>query len=376
MGIIGAAILAVPSTLLLNPLPPAEAYLATVAAVASGLVCIALPWERMDARWLHLVGVIATLEAACAVEIFGNAYMAFFFLIAVAVAYVTPDPRSLLIHLVFVAVALAALVAFGSGDARSTAQMALVVYPLVVLTACTFAYLRQRMVADHHSYRLFAEETLALSNRIAGRPVSAHGQTLSEELDELPALSRFHVSARAAAALACVLSLPLLTAGLATAGVKVPAFATDALGNVGIDLPNQTSDGEDAGASADRPGADGNRHGGSPGDSDGGDAATPAPEASAGNGASPDPGDSPAGAEAKPYSEGASGTGASPPAGAAPPVPGGSTDPGATDPAGIGDTGGSNPLNDVLEDTVNGLGLGGLLGGQREASPPDEPSAE
>ena len=39
-----------------------------------------------------------------------------------------------------------------------------------------------------------------------------------------------------------VAALPLLTAGLAVAGVKLPAAAEDAFDAVGIDLPNQASD--------------------------------------------------------------------------------------------------------------------------------------
>src|SRR5688500_160298 len=149
LGIIGAAIFAVPSTLLLDPLPPAEAYLSTIAALTTGLVCIALPWERLDGRWLHLFGVLATVEAAWAVAVFGPAYLSFFFLIAVAIAYVTPDAKSLLAHLLLIGLALLAPVIYGPEDPRSTVQMALVVLPLLTLTAGLFAYLRQRMVADH-----------------------------------------------------------------------------------------------------------------------------------------------------------------------------------------------------------------------------------
>ena len=244
LGIIGAAIFAVPSTLLLEPQPQPEAYLSTVAGLATGLACMALPWERIDARWLHLVGVLATVEAAWAVAVFGQAYTAFFFLIAVAVAYVTPDPKSLLPHLVLIGLVLFAPVAYGPEDARSTIQMALVVYPLLVLTAGIFAYLRQRMVADHRSYRLFAEETLALSTRIAGHPIPAAEHRAPAEDSEIPAWwSRLPVSARGFAATACVFALPLVGSGLAVAGVKLPGFAADTFSSVGIELPNQDPDG-------------------------------------------------------------------------------------------------------------------------------------
>lgn len=238
LGITGAAIFAVPSTLLLEPLPPAEAYLVTVAGVVTGLACMALPWERLNPRWLHLVGALATVEAAAAVAVFGHVYAAFFFLIAVAVAYVTPDARSLLPHLGVIGVALLAPLAFGPATAKETLQMALVVFPLLCLTAGLFAYLRQRMVADRSSYRVFAEETLSLATRIAGRPLP--GSRPVSDASDIPGWSRHvRVSSRVAGAAAAILALPLVSAGLAVAGVRLPVFAAETLRSVGIELPNQ-----------------------------------------------------------------------------------------------------------------------------------------
>ncbi len=252
LGIIGAALLAVPSTLLLDPAPPPEAYLSTVAGLVTGLACIALPWERMDPRWLHLVAVLATVEAAWAVAVFGRTYLAFFFLIAVAIAYVTPGTKSLLPHLTLIGAAIFGSVLYGPESPRSTLQVALIIYPLLVVTAGIFSYLRQRMVSDHRTYRLFAEETLSLANRIAGTPVSApQTRQLAGDAD-LPAWSRLRVSARASAAAACILALPLIGSGLAVAGVKLPGFATDYFGSVGIELPNQDAASE-ADASSEAP---------------------------------------------------------------------------------------------------------------------------
>ena len=148
-------------------------------------------------------------------------------------------------HVALIGVAILAPIVYGPEDARSTIQLALVVYPLLVLTASLIAYLRQRLVADHRSYRLFAEETLALADRIAGYSLSAQQPAPVEVRDGLPDWSRYRVSARASTAAAAILALPLVTAGLAAAGVKLPGFADRTFGNVGIDLPNQ-SDGIEA----------------------------------------------------------------------------------------------------------------------------------
>jgi len=218
----------VPSTLLLDSVAATEAYLVTVAGLATGLACMALPWERMDPRWLHLVGALATVQAAAAVAVFGQSYMAFFFIIAMAVAYMVPDAKGFFAQVLLIGLALFGPVVYGPASAESTIQMGLVTYPLLILIAGIFSSLRRRMVADQRSHRLFAEETLALANRIAGSPMPGvkHSQEPPEQID-LPGWTRLRVSARLSGIAACVLALPLLTSGLAAAGVKLPEFTTD-----------------------------------------------------------------------------------------------------------------------------------------------------
>lgn len=240
MAIIGAAALAVPSTLFLDPRPESEAYLSTVAAIMVGLICMALPWERMDARWLHFVGVLATVLAAVAVALFGPTYVAFYFLIAVAAAYMSSTWRELLAQIALIAVALFGPIWWGPQEPAATVHVALVVFPLLCLSTGIFAYLRRRMVADQSSYRVFAEETLSLASRIAGHPLASDKSLQAGRDLPLWSLSQ-RVSTRAAAAAACVLAVPLIAAGLAAGGVKLPSFAAEKLGDVGIELPNQGS---------------------------------------------------------------------------------------------------------------------------------------
>jgi hypothetical protein len=314
----------------------------------------------LDPRWLHLLGVLATVEAAWAVAVFGQAYVAFYFLIAVSVAYMAPDAKSLAPHLVLIGVAILAPIAYGPEGARSTVQLALVVYPLLVLTASLIAYLRQRLVADHRSYRLFAEETLALADRIAGYSLSAQQPAPAEGPDGLPDWSRYRVPARASAFAATILAVPLLTAGLAAAGVKLPGFAAETFGNVGIDLPNQ-SDADVEAVIIDRPAHDSGAHeqsGGAEDKKDAGDRDTQRTKVP-GNDGSED-GESGA-ATSEPVSGSAVGAVDSPSAlGSSVPAPdGGSSAQGIS-----GGGGQSGSLGQVLEETTNGLS--GLLGGRSQ----------
>jgi hypothetical protein len=360
LGFVGAALLAVPSTLLLDPTPPAENYLATVGALFTGLVCMSLPWERMDQRWLHAVGALATAETAVGVALFGQAYVAIYFLVAIAAAYVTAEPKPLLVHLGLIGLALFGPLVYGPAEPRETLHVALVTYPLLILTAGTFAYVRSRMVADHRSYRLFAEETLALATRIAGRPL-APGRTPDAD-EPLPAFTRLRVSTRASTVGACVLAVPLLTAGLAGAGVRLPEFASDGFADIGLDLPNQEqSDGEASAASLepepDAPLAGrGMGEGAAMEESAGAASSKPrnrdsqvaGPEAPAGAGDQPGASDKPA---SRPATDGAE---EAPRPSEAPQVP--------PEPAG--------PLEDALEDTLSGLGE--VLAPERGA--PDPPA--
>lgn len=343
---------------------------------------MALPWERLDFRWLHVVGVIATVEAAVAVAVFGQSYTAFYFLIAVAVAYVTPDSKALFAHLLVIGIALFGPIAWGPAGVEETLQVSLVVFPLLCLSTGIFSYLRQRMVADRSSYRVFAEETLSLATRIAGRPLSAGPLSTGDEFD-LPLWSHQpSVSARDSGAAACVLALPLITAGLAVAGVRVPSFAADTLNSVGIELPNQQGTGDMAEAATDyapeisrgyadqgngdssavsesgNSRADGHRHG--------------MPEET---GTQTEAGTVTGGAKVP-----------STPSAQPPPSGSASTDSLGGGGGSSGGVGSENALGDTLDDTLGGIrgirGIRGLLGGlkddeepegaNREAAPPPE----
>ena len=367
LGFIGAAILAIPSTRLLHPLPAAEDYLVTVAGLVTGLICMALPWERLDLRWLHAVGVVATVQAAIAVAVFGQLYTAFFFLLGIGVAYMVPDLKALFGHLTLIGVALFGPVLYGPADAESTLRVGLVVFPLLALTAGVFAYIRHRMVADQRTYRVFAEETLALAQRIAGAPLPAVERPPAAGVD-LPAWSRVRVSARASGLAAVVLALPLLTAGLAAAGVKVPGFADDALGEIGMDLPNQAATAHEAGAAAPAR-ADHGRGGAAPRGGGEGAAAGRAGDSSGRGDGDGNGGLDRSGPSTERALAGATDEVAGPPASA---DPGDSTS--SVPSPGGGGRDGDGPLRDALEETMSGIG--GLLGVSERSAPGEAPAED
>ncbi len=243
-GFVGVAVLTLPSTRLLDPMPAPEAYLLTLVGLVTGLICLAVPWDWFDPRWLNLVGVAAIIEAAATVEVFGQPYVALFFLIAVLAAYVSPDRRTMGLHLGLTCVALFAPVFYGPENARSSLHVALVVTPVLLLITALFAYLRLKMVHDRRAYHRFAEQTLVLSSQIAGRQVGP--VRLPPQSEPVPRLSHVRLPVPALAAVAAVLGIPLFAGGLAAAGVKLPDVAYDPFERVGIELPNQEEPGAES----------------------------------------------------------------------------------------------------------------------------------
>ena len=236
-GFIGVAVVALPSTRLLEPTPEPQAYFLTLAAILTGLVCLAIPWERIDPRWLHVVGFVATVEAAATVAVFGFAYVAIYFLIAVLIAYVSPDARSVGIQVGLICLALLGPVAYGPEGARSSLHVALVVIPALLVTTLLFAYLRQKTVHDRLAYHRFAEQTLVLSSQIAGRQLGPARRP--SEAEPVISLAGLRVPRPLMVAAAAVVGIPLFAGGLAAAGLKLPEVANESFEDVGIELPNQ-----------------------------------------------------------------------------------------------------------------------------------------
>jgi hypothetical protein len=236
-GFVGAALMMLPSTRLLEPAPAPEAYLLTLLSLVTGLVCLAVPWDLIDPRWLHLIGAAAIAETAATVAVFGQLYVALFFLIGVLVAYIAPDGRTLAVQLGLICAAVVGPILYGPDSAKSSLAVALVVVPVLLVTTLLFSYLRLKMVHDRRAYHRFAEQTMTLSSQIAGRPLGPLG--LAPQPEPIPWLSGIRPPVGALAACAAVLGIPLLTGGLAAAGVKLPGPAAAAFESVGIELPNQ-----------------------------------------------------------------------------------------------------------------------------------------
>ena len=236
-GFIGVSLLTFPSTLLLDPQPDPEAYFLTLAGLLTGLCALAIPWDLIDPRWLHLLGIVATAETAATVAVFGQPYVALYFLIAVLVAYISPGARTLALQVGVICMALFGAALWGPESVRESLNVALVTAPSLLLAVALFGYLRLKMVSDRRAYHRFAEQTLVLASQIAGREFGSPAPMSRREPVER--LSGVRPPGRLIAGAAVTVGLPLFAGGLAVAGVHLPGVAQEPFEQVGIDLPNQ-----------------------------------------------------------------------------------------------------------------------------------------
>ena len=131
--LVGAALAAVPSTLLLHPRPPLTTYLIVFAAVVVGLVCAIAPWDRVARGWLNVPAALAIGLVALAARYVDISYELYYMLIAVYTAYVFPRWSVLRWHLALIAFALLLPLTGGSATASETLRQMLLVLPSVVI---------------------------------------------------------------------------------------------------------------------------------------------------------------------------------------------------------------------------------------------------
>jgi hypothetical protein len=156
----------IPSSLLLEPRPASSIYLLTGAAVLSGLLCFAIPWERLP-RWVfHLLPALGTVYVAAAAEAASPSYSFYYVFIAVYVAYVFDGAGAITVQLLFIALALIAPAIWDPDTSGETVRRTLLFVPGLGITSAVVVLLRRRLDSDRRRYREFAEEAYDIALRI------------------------------------------------------------------------------------------------------------------------------------------------------------------------------------------------------------------
>jgi diguanylate cyclase (GGDEF)-like protein len=143
---VGGVVSVPANALFRNPAVRPEAHWVNLLAFVSGIVCLAIRWERVPARWFHVLPIAGTCEVALAVwsvGVHGGVYAWYFVLVAVFTAYAFDRPAHIAAHLLFVAAALALPIIWLSHDRAADAAIRVAVAgPVLFAVAGVVAYLR------------------------------------------------------------------------------------------------------------------------------------------------------------------------------------------------------------------------------------------
>ena len=124
----------IPGTFLLDDFEP-WMYSLTAIGIVIGLACLAVPWSRVDERWLAVVPMVAIAEIALIVGITHYVFTYLYFFVALYVSLVFPEPRRMAPYLVLLTVALVAPVAYEDEPVEEGLLWAFAAGPGIVLTA-------------------------------------------------------------------------------------------------------------------------------------------------------------------------------------------------------------------------------------------------
>lgn len=147
----------IPGTLLLDDFEPWK-YSLTAAGVLCGVICLTLPWWRLDQRWLAVMPVVSTVLIAVTVALTDYVFTYLYFFVALWVALVFPTARQMAPFLILVVAALFAPLLYEDMPVDETLLWALAVTPGIVITALVVGRLTAGLETSREAYRQLSTE--------------------------------------------------------------------------------------------------------------------------------------------------------------------------------------------------------------------------
>ena len=155
---IAGTLTTIPGTFLLDQEFETWMYSLTGLGILSGIVCLIVPWWRVNERWLAVVPVVAILEIAAIVAITDFVFTYLYFFVALYISLVFPEPRRMAPFLVLVLLALLAPIVYEDEPVREGLLWAFAVGPGIVLTAVVVGRLTAGLEASREAYRRLSTE--------------------------------------------------------------------------------------------------------------------------------------------------------------------------------------------------------------------------
>jgi diguanylate cyclase (GGDEF)-like protein len=155
------AVASVPANqLFTEPSAPDYVHLITALAFVSGLVCFAVPWDRISERWFQLIPIVASIEVAVtvwSVRPHTETYSWFYVFVAVFIGYAFRDRRAIAAQLALTCACFALPLAYLDDGYREAVIQTIVSIPVIVLTGAIVAFLRERLEQEQANLRKLAD---------------------------------------------------------------------------------------------------------------------------------------------------------------------------------------------------------------------------
>jgi diguanylate cyclase (GGDEF)-like protein len=139
----------IPVNRLFDPAVSGRVDWITALGIVSGLICLAIPWDRLSPLWLHVIPFVASVEVAVTMWGVGEhaaAYQWFLVLIVVYWAFAFDQRWEVGLHLTFVTVvALYPLVLVPEADRDNVLGQTVVAIPILLAAAGVVVHLRERL---------------------------------------------------------------------------------------------------------------------------------------------------------------------------------------------------------------------------------------
>jgi diguanylate cyclase (GGDEF)-like protein len=153
------AIITLPSAVALDGAPRGPLYALVALALVAGVVCFAVPWDRIASGWLHAVPVVAALAVTIGVfdaDTRGIVHWWLYALIGIFVAYAFRARVAVPAYAVFIAICMAAPIADPYVATSDLLGDLIVSVPALAATMALVAYLRERLETSRREYRELA----------------------------------------------------------------------------------------------------------------------------------------------------------------------------------------------------------------------------
>jgi len=151
--LIGNAVTSLATALVLGADIDTRIVVLTAATTVAGLVCLQVPLDLWDERWLLAIPVVAVAQVTGAVYLVDSVLTSLFLLVALYVALVFPSPRIALPFLCLMVGALLLPFAYTDEPTRDTAIWVLVVGPAVVFVTVVASRLMTGLHTSREAYR-------------------------------------------------------------------------------------------------------------------------------------------------------------------------------------------------------------------------------